>query len=136
MKSEQYAIAEIAGQQVILTPGKKVKVPRLDQKEGAKFAVKNILYLRNGEKVEIGSPYLKDFTIETKVVEHDRDKKVIVFKKKRRKGYKVKKGHRQQFTVLEITKVGAPKKAAKKATPKAKKAAPAPSPAKTKESTE
>ena len=136
MKSEQYAIAEIAGQQVILAPGKKVKVSRLDQKEGAKFVVKNILYLRDGEKVEIGDPYLKGFSIDTKVAEHDRDKKVIVFKKKRRKGYKVKRGHRQRFTVLEVTKFGAPKKAAPKAAPKPKKAEPAKSPEKSKESAE
>ena len=117
MKRKNYAIAEIAGQQIILEPGKKVEVPKLNLEEGEKYTSDKILYLRDGDKVDIGQPFVKNCAIETTVAEHDRADKVIVFKKKRRKGYKVKNGHRQQFTVLEVgefSKKAAPKKVAKK----------------------
>ncbi|HMA61640.1 MAG TPA: 50S ribosomal protein L21 [bacterium] len=103
IQRETYAIAEIAGKQIILEPGKKVNVPKLkDFEEGNEYIADKILYLRDGDKVEIGEPYLKDKDIKAKVVEHTKDKKVIVFKKKRRKRYKVKRGHRQQYTVIEV----------------------------------
>lgn len=103
IQREIYAIAEIAGKQIILEPGKKVNVPKLkDFEEGNEYIADKILYLRDGDKVEIGEPYLKDTDIKTKVVEHTKDKKVIVFKKKRRKRYKVKRGHRQQYTIIEV----------------------------------
>ena len=134
MRLENYAIAGIAGQQIIMEPGKKIKVPRLDQEAGATFVVKNVLYLRNGETVEIGNPFIENVSIDTTIVEHARLKKVIVFKKKRRKGYQKKNGHRQQYTVMEVGKFGAPvKKQAKKA---AAKAQPAPVTEKTEESKE
>ncbi len=102
MKRKNYAIAEIAGKQVILEPGKKLRVPKLKLEEGAEYKADKILYLRNGDDVTVGQPYLKDNAIKTTVVSHDRDKKVIVFKKKRRKRYKVKKGHRQDYSVIEV----------------------------------
>ncbi len=102
MKKENYIIAEISGTQIILETGKKVKVPRLDLDEGAKYVANKILFYSNNGDVKIGTPYIKDFSVETIVSEHKRDDKVIVFKKKRRKGYMVKNGHKQPFTVLEV----------------------------------
>jgi len=118
MKSELYAIAEIAGDQVVLETGKKIAVPKLDVEIGKEYIIDSVLYLREGDAVKVGSPVVKGARIETSVVEHKRLPKVIVFKKKRRKGYKVKKGHRQHYTVLEVKGLMA-------ATPiKAKKSAP------------
>ena len=101
MKRENYAIAEIAGKQVILEPGKKIKVPRLNLEEGSEFTADKILYLRKGEEVKVGTPFLEDNEIKTTVVEHDREAKIIVYKKKRRKRYDVKNGHRQQYTIIQ-----------------------------------
>lgn len=102
MKREIYAIAEIAGKQVILEPGKKIRVPKLNLEEGAEYTAEKILYLKNGDDVTVGQPYVADSAIKTTVVEHDRDKKVIIYKKRRRKRYDVKKGHRQDYSVIEI----------------------------------
>lgn len=102
MKREIYAIAEIAGKQVILEPGKKIRVPKLDMEEGTEYTADKILYLKNGDEIIVGQPYVADSAIKTTVVEHDRDAKIIVFKKHRRKRYQVKKGHRQQYSVIEI----------------------------------
>lgn len=112
MHSKNYAIAEVAGDQVILTPGAKVAVPKLDLEVGSKYTADKILFLHQGEEIKVGTPYLTDLSIETTVVEHKRLSKVTVFKKKRRKGYKVKKGHRQPYTVLQVEPFGATPSAA------------------------
>jgi len=103
MKSDLYAIAEISGDQVVLETGKKIAVPKLDIEAGQEYTVDSVLYLREGDNVKIGKPHVKGAKIKTIVVEHKRLPKIIVFKKKRRKGYKVKKGHRQPYTLLEVT---------------------------------
>lgn len=124
MKSEMYAIAEIAGDQVVLESGKKVAVPKLNLEEGQEYVVDSILYYRNGDEVKIGNPTVKDLKISTIVVAQQRLPKVIVFKKKRRKGYRVKRGHRQPYTLLEVKEAKAEKKQGAKskaaATPKKK----------------
>lgn len=103
IQRDNYAIAEIAGKQIILEPGKQVNVPKLkDFDEGSDYIADKIMYLRNGDDVKIGEPYLEDTEIKTKVLEHTRGKKITVFKKKRRKRYKVKRGHRQHYTVIEV----------------------------------
>ncbi len=114
MNTEMYAIADVAGDQVVLETGKKVAVPKLDIEAGKKFMVDSVLYLRTGDTVKIGNPTVKDIQIETVVVEQKRLPKVIVFKKKRRKGYKVKKGHRQPYTLLEVKGIQTTKKAKSK----------------------
>ena len=116
MKSDMYAIAEISGDQVVLETGKKIAVPKLDVEEGQEYIVDSVLYLREGDNVKIGEPHVKGAKIKTIVVEHKRLPKVIVFKKKRRKGYKVKKGHRQPYTLLEVTGLKAEAKAKPKKT--------------------
>ncbi|MBC8491857.1 MAG: 50S ribosomal protein L21 [Candidatus Marinimicrobia bacterium] len=103
MKSDLYAIAEISGDQVVLETGKKIAVPKLDIEAGQEYTVDSVLYLREGDNVKIGKPHVKGAKIKTIIVEHKRLPKIIVFKKKRRKGYKVKKGHRQPYTLLEVT---------------------------------
>lgn len=107
MNRQNYAIAEIAGDQVILEPGKNISVPKMELEAGATFLADKILFLHAGEDIKVGKPYLTDVTIETVVVEHKRADKVMVFKKKKRKGYRVKKGHRQPFTVLKVAEFGA-----------------------------
>jgi len=100
---ENYAIAEIAGKQIILEPGKQVNVPKLkDYEEGSEYIADKILYMRNGDEVKIGQPYIDDVEVKTEVVEHTKGKKIIVFKKKRRLRNKSKRGHRQHYSVIEV----------------------------------
>ncbi|MBO8130614.1 MAG: 50S ribosomal protein L21 [Candidatus Marinimicrobia bacterium] len=105
MERKTYAIAEIAGKQVILEQNKDLTVPKLDLEPGNKLIIDKILYYKNDETIEIGTPYIEGMKFEAIVKEHFRDNKVIVFKKKRRKGYKVKKGHRQEYTIIHIDKL-------------------------------
>ena len=99
------AIVKISGKQFKVEKDTKLFVNRLDAKEGEKVTFDNILLLDNGSKVVVGKPTVKDATVEAKVLKHLKDDKVIVFKKKRRKGYKVKNGHRQALTEIIIEKV-------------------------------
>jgi len=117
-----YAIVEIAGQQFKVEKDQQIFVHRLEVKEGSKVDFENVLLIDNGGKVNVGAPAVKGAKVTAKVLEHLKGDKVIVFKKKRRKGYKVKNGHRQYLTKLEILKIdekAAAKKApAKKSEPK------------------
>ena len=125
------AIVEISGKQFKVEKDTKLFVNRLDAKEGDKVTFDNVLLLDNGSKLVVGKPTVKDAIVEAKVLKHLKDDKVIVFKKKRRKGYKVKNGHRQALTEIIIEKVSekaVKAKPAKKSTEdkssKTKKAAP------------
>jgi large subunit ribosomal protein L21 len=100
-----YAIVEIGGKQVKVEKNQKIFVNRLDAKEGSKVTFDNILLLDNAGKVVLGTPSVKGAAVEAKVVKHLKDDKVIVFKKKRRKGYKVKNGHRQFLTEIMVEKI-------------------------------
>ena len=106
------ALVEHKGKQFLVTENLELKVPYLGGKEGDKFELEKILYLDNTKKKEFGKPYLTNLTISGKILSHGRDNKVIVFKMKRRKGYQVKNGHRQNFSIIKIDKF---KKSAKKA---------------------
>ena len=106
------AVVEISGKQFKVAKDSKLYVHRLDAKEGSKVSFENVLLLDNGSKVVVGTPIVKGASVEAKVVKHLKDDKVIVFKKKRRKGYKVKNGHRQALTEIVIEKVS--EKTAKK----------------------
>jgi large subunit ribosomal protein L21 len=124
-----YAIVEIAGQQFKVEKDQQLFVHRLEGKEGAKVSFDNVLLIDNKGKVNVGAPVIAGANVSAKIVEHLKDDKVIVFKKKRRKGYKVKNGHRQYLTKIlieGISEKGSVKPEAKKAAPKAetKKAAP------------
>ena len=114
-----YAIVEIAGQQFKVAKDQKVYVHRLAQEEGSKVSFDQVYLLDDGKAVTIGAPAITGASVEAKVVKHLKGDKVIVFKKKRRKGYRVKNGHRQALTELLIEGISA-KGGTKKAAPKAK----------------
>ncbi len=117
-----YAIVEMAGQQFKVAKDQKVYVHRLQVEEGKKVTFDNVLLLDDGKNVTIGAPAIDGATVEAKVIKHLKGDKVIVFKKKRRKGYAVKNGHRQSLT--EIVVEGIVTKGAKKAAPAKAKAEP------------
>ena len=100
-----YAIVEIGGKQIKVEKDQKVYVNRLDGKEGSKVTFDNILLLDNAGKIVLGNPSVKGAAVEAKILKHLKDDKVIVFKKKRRKGYKVKNGHRQFLTEIMVEKI-------------------------------
>ena len=120
-----YAIVEIAGQQFKVVQDQKLFVHRLADKEGAKVSFDKIYLLDDGKKVTLGAPVITGASVEAKVVSHLKGNKVIVFKKKRRKGYRVKNGHRQALTELVIEKIKSSLAEAKVAPAKAVKAVPA-----------
>ncbi|MHA7829618.1 MAG: 50S ribosomal protein L21 [Flagellimonas sp.] len=115
-----YAIVEMAGQQFKVAKDQKVYVHRLQEEEGKKVTFDNVLLLEDGDNVTIGAPVIEGAAVEAKVVKHLKGDKVIVFKKKRRKGYQKKNGHRQYLT--EIVVEGIVAKGAKKAAPAKAKA--------------
>ena len=102
-----YAIVEIAGQQFKVQKDQKIYTHRLDAKEGDKVDFDKVLLVDNKGKVTLGAPAIEGATVSAKVEEHLKGDKVIVFKKKRRKGYKKKNGHRQALTVITITGIKA-----------------------------
>ena len=120
-----YAIVEIAGQQFKVVQDQKLYVHRLADKEGAKVSFDQVYLLDDGKKVTLGAPAITGASVEAKVLSHLKGDKVIVFKKKRRKGYRVKNGHRQALTELVIEKIQASGAKPKAAAAKAEKAAPA-----------
>ena len=119
-----YAIVEIAGHQFKVEKDQKVFVNRLQTEEGKKVTFDNVLLLADGSKVTVGAPAIDGAQVGAKVLKHLKGDKVIVFKKKRRKGYRVKNGHRQALSEIQIESIvasGAKKAApAKAAAPKAK----------------
>ncbi|NQU87175.1 MAG: 50S ribosomal protein L21 [Mariniphaga sp.] len=100
-----YAIVEIAGQQFKVEKDKKIYVHRLDSKEGDEVNFEKVLLVNNEGKVAVGTPTVKGAKVTAKVIEHVKGDKVLVFKKKRRKGYKKLNGHRQLFTQLQINSI-------------------------------
>jgi large subunit ribosomal protein L21 len=122
-----YAIVEIAGQQFKVAKDQKLFVHRLQDKEGSKVSFDKVYLLDDGKKVTVGAPAINGAAVEAKVVGHLKGDKVIVFKKKRRKGYRVKNGHRQALTELMVEKIVASGAKPAAAKPKAEKA---PAPAK------
>ncbi|MEC7863632.1 MAG: 50S ribosomal protein L21 [Bacteroidota bacterium] len=113
-----YAIVEIAGQQFKIEQDQRIFVHRLEAKEGSQVNFDKVLLMDNAGKVNVGAPVIKGAKVTAKVLEHLKGDKVIVFKKKRRKGYRVKNGHRQYLTKLEILKIDEKASVEKKAKPK------------------
>tara|TARA_B100001123_G_C14885715_1_gene857779 strand:- start:116 stop:553 length:438 start_codon:yes stop_codon:yes gene_type:complete len=129
-------LVEISGKQFKVSKGDKIRVPYINKKIGEKLTFEKILLSDDGKSVKVGNPHVKGLKLEAKLLEHGKDAKVLVFKFKRRKGYQKKNGHKQNFSLIEIsgitkgtskkvaskkttTKV-APKKATTKADPKKK----------------
>lgn len=117
-----YAIVEIAGQQIKVAKDQKVFVNRLSTEEGKKVSFDNVLLIGDGDKVTVGAPAINGAQVGAKVVRHLKGDKVIVFKKKRRKGYQKKNGHRQPLSqiVIESIVASGAKPAAKAEKPAAK----------------
>tara|TARA_R110002020_G_scaffold470007_1_gene695473 strand:- start:1210 stop:1962 length:753 start_codon:yes stop_codon:yes gene_type:complete len=115
-----YAIVEIAGQQFKVAKDQKIYVNRLAEDEGASVSFDKVLLAHDGDNVSLGAPAINGASVGAKVVKHLKGDKVIVFKKKRRKGYRVKNGHRQSLTQLEILEISidGKKASSKKAEPK------------------
>jgi large subunit ribosomal protein L21 len=112
-----YAIVDIAGQQFKVEKDQKYFVHQLDAKPGSKVTFDNVLLLDDKGKVTVGSPSVSGVQVTAKIEQHLLGDKVLVFKKKRRKGYAVKNGHRQRLTEITVQEIGkkvAPKKAAPK----------------------
>jgi len=116
-----YAIVEIAGQQFKVEEGKKIFVHRLDAAEGDNVMFEKVLLLDNDGAVTVGEPVIENTVVEGQVLAHVRGDKVIIFKKKRRKGYQKRSGHRQDFTQVEVLSIGPAGETKKKAAPKAEK---------------
>jgi large subunit ribosomal protein L21 len=111
-----YAIVEIAGQQFKVVENQKLFVHRLEQAEGDSVSFNKVLLIDNDGQVNVGAPVIKDAEVTAKVLKHLKGDKVIVFKKRRRKGYKVKNGHRQCFSQIEIVSIGTVGDSSKKST--------------------
>lgn len=126
-----YAIVDIAGQQIKVQKDQQLYVNRLQGKEGDKVQFDNVLLIDNDGSVTVGAPAIQGAAVTAKITEHLQGDKVIVFKKKRRKGYRKKNGHRQALTSIKIDSIqatgakakAAPKKEEKKAAPAPKAAA-------------
>lgn len=97
-----FAIVEIRGVQCKLSQGQFVYVPHLKQDEGAEVFFDRVCLLDQEGAVTVGVPLVEGASVQAKVLRHLKGDKVIVFKKKRRKGYKLKRGHRQKFTKIEV----------------------------------
>jgi len=99
------AIIKTGGKQYIVTPGAKIKIEKIEEKEGKEIVFKEVLLLEKNKKIEIGTPLVRGAKVIGKIVREGKGKKVVVFKYKPKKRYKKKTGHRQPFTEVEILKI-------------------------------
>ena len=101
-----FAVIRSGGKQYVARPGEKLEIEKLDAPEkGGLMIFPEVLFYADGERVEIGRPLISGAEVTAEYLDTKKDDKVIVFKKKRRKGYRVKRGHRQQYTQIEITSI-------------------------------
>ena len=100
-----FAIINIAGKQFRVQEGDQIKVPQLSTEAGKSLVFDKVLLTNEGGKVELGSPLVSNASVSATVVDHGRDRKIRIFKKKRRKGYKRKNGHRQGFSIVKIDSI-------------------------------
>ncbi len=115
------AIVEIGGKQLKVEKGQTFIVNRLEEKSGKKVTFDNVLLIEDKGKSSIGNPILDKASVSASIVDHLKGEKVIVFKKKRRKGYKIKNGHRQHLTKIKIENISLQKKSVKKTEKKEEK---------------
>ena len=121
-----YALIEFAGKQFKVEEGSSIKVPYVDGKVGSKVTFDKIIYMDDGKNKMVGTPIVAGVKIDGEIVSHGRERKVVVFKFKRRKGYQKKNTHRQEYSILKVGKVGKAKKVAKKESAKPVKSEPSP----------
>ncbi len=100
-----YAVVKTGGRQYKVEPGQIVRVNKLEAEVGAMVSLTEVLLVKDGETLKAGAPLVEGASVAATVVEQDRAKKIIVFKKKRRQGYQKKQGHRQDYTALKITAI-------------------------------
>ena len=120
-----YALIEFAGKQFKVEEGSSIKVPYVDGKVGSKVNFEKIIYMDDGKNKTVGTPIVAGVKIDGEIVSHGRERKVVVFKFKRRKGYQKKNTHRQEYSILKVGKVGKAKKVAKKESAKPVESKPA-----------
>lgn len=101
-----YAVVDIAGKQFKINPNDKILIPSRSEKVGSTLKFDRVLLVGEDKQVTVGNPVVAGVSVEATVLEHMKADKVIVFKKKKRKGYRVKRGHRQGYTQVQITKLG------------------------------
>jgi large subunit ribosomal protein L21 len=112
-----YAIINISGKQYKATSGARLRVPKQDGETGTNLTFDKVLLINDEKNTEVGEPILKGASVTGTIIEHGRNKKILVYKKKRRKGYQRKNGHRQWFTEIEFGTIKAGKsKSVKKKT--------------------
>lgn len=97
-----YALVEFLGKQFKVTPGSNIKVPFINGEIGEKVILNNVLYYDSGNEKTIGNPFIENMSVNSEIVKQGRDRKIIVFKFKRRKGYQRKQGHRQAYTLIKV----------------------------------
>jgi large subunit ribosomal protein L21 len=102
---DQLAVIKTGGKQYLVSSGKKIKVEKLDAKEGEEVVFQEVLLLAGKDTFEIGRPLIEKALVKGKVLSQDRHDKIIVFRYKPKKRYKVKKGHKQPYTEVEITSI-------------------------------
>ncbi len=100
-----YVVFRTGGKQFRAQPGERLKVPSLGAEAGETVTFDDVLLLSDGEEVKVGRPTVNGATVRAEVVSHGRGKKVIVFKRKRRKGYRRKQGHRQNYTEIQVDEI-------------------------------
>jgi large subunit ribosomal protein L21 len=100
-----YAVFRTGGKQFRAEPGKKIRVPTMEVEAGEAVTFDDILLASDGKDVQVGAPMVKGAKVVAEVVGHGRDRKIIVFKRKKRKGYRRKQGHRQGYTVIRVDEI-------------------------------
>ena len=113
-----YAIVNISGKQFKATEGARVRIPKQTGDAGATLTFDNVLLFHDGTNTQIGTPTISGASVAATVLEHGRERKILIYKKKRRKGYQRKNGHRQWYTEIEIQKIKASASKKTKAAPK------------------
>ncbi len=100
-----YAVVKIKNQQFRVTPGAELQVPLLAGDVGAAVTFDEVMLVADGDRIQVGTPHVSGASVAAEIVEHGRSRKIIVFKKKRRKNYRRKNGHRQHFTAIRIKEI-------------------------------
>ncbi len=100
-----YAVIKTGGKQYSVTPGKEVKLEKLEGGVGDTVAFEQVLLTSDGENIRVGKPYLEDAKVVGRITRQGKDRKIVVLKFKRRKGYRRKQGHRQRFSLVKIENI-------------------------------
>lgn len=116
-----YAIVESGGLQFKVEKDSRIRIPKLDAEPGSEIRLDRVLALSDGDNFQVGSPYVKDVRVKAKLLVHAKHEKLVVYKYKRRKNYRRKRGHRQDYSELLITEILVPKALKKEAVPEVSK---------------